>query len=247
MNLLPTEHRNLFGWMMALSDAFWRRRTNFLIPGFRFIAIGFADPVSEYDGFAAVAFVDPVPDYRHWKSLDSLEVGPRRFPIVIRRSTEVFQAPAIHPLGGRATCWARSQRIQHSDAFLTADHVVKAAQGQAGSPPAVPLGQGVQGPVIDTAPSLDVALVELPKGAASSSNPRSINPLLCVPAWIDATLLFASGSVRTKVTLVTDTRGNYNALFPVKIWTDQYGQAGDSGYFSRCLCSLSSGHQALDF
>jgi hypothetical protein len=212
-------------WTAAVARLFEVQAPWKTVLGYRFAAFGFADPDFEADAFGALIYARPGAYLGNEKL--SLEGDGFVFPVFVRRVVERYHAPTIHPTNGTATCWAKSGRLPstQNSGLLTAKHLL--SDPRIGSLTSTTAGYGK---VLDIAPDgIDAALLEAPHCPA----PPTRLPLRVarnVVPWTDVQLDGAqSGSIPTKITAVTDTRGSLSPVLPARVFLAAHGLPGDSG------------------
>jgi len=212
------------------------------VPGFRYAAFGFLDPRTEANDFGVTLVTSPAVAEWPWVSPEELlqlerpptrvgaiEIESKAFPVYVTPVVELRHSPP-DPVDGTAACWA-SSRITSSKprgpGVLTAKHVVRRSTRRKRY---TPMSCGCKGHVIDEAPDgIDAALLVC-SCASRKSGPRANVPALIAP-WTDYEFSgAASGSVRGKVTKITDTSGIITSQhLPIRLWLSSCGTGGDSG------------------
>jgi hypothetical protein len=195
--------------------------------------VGFLDPETEEKGFGiALHFASGNPEYlfRGRVFFPGLNT---EFPLVTRLlSEEAHATPGVHPYGGTSTCWVE-EKTSRKKGILTAKHCTTgtAIGGK------MLLSDGSQGVLMNKGKNLiDAAWIDPGKGYPKKSTHLPVN--LYPTGGLSINMQVPSGSVSAVIAGVTDTFGVLNDHnFPVKVYFDKFGVAGDSG----SMVSSSSG------
>jgi hypothetical protein len=197
------------------------------VPGYRYTAYGFFD--DEYKEIKFGIIIYAAFDYSKG-DLDknipkSVIADDHEFPVRLRRIHENLHEFGSNPPGGTGGCYARSRVTNNSlgPGILTAKHVVGRELGTF-----ITLSCGCKGKIIDSGPDgIDAALIQT--DCSKAVNP--VVPLKYIAPWMDVVFWGgSSGTIKTKITAVTDTRGILNSeVLPSRIFLANPGKPGDSG------------------
>jgi hypothetical protein len=253
--------RRVILWSAAIQYVFESQPRWHWVPGYRFVAYGFAHRAVEANAFAVLIYADSTflrpTEFRATTIevtleaptgiIDEITVGDLQVPVIVRRPLFMPHAsPLEHPHGGIAACWAgpvcdprpRPTEVPPPGAvtgFLTAAHALR---GPEGSP--VTIGDDVStttgiGKVLAIGPpGIDAALVQPPPAAAIDPGPW-VHPRRVFAQGEEVEVVCASRPFRAIISAVQDTRGMLSSNIPCNFFLNAGGLPGDSGALVRTV------------